>query len=48
MSATIKNAAQKSDNPDIKSDINEVTTAALPSSVLYLNSNDTVQVKELK
>ena len=48
MSATTENAAQKPDNPDIKLGVNEVTTAVLFSSALHLNSNDTVQVKELK
>ena len=48
MSATTENTAQKPDNPDIKPDINEATTAALPSPALCLNPNNTVQIKELK
>ena len=48
MSATTENAAQKPDNPDIKSDVNKATTAALPSPASCLNLNNTVQVKELE
>ena len=48
MSATTENAAQKPDNPDIESDVNEATITALPSPVPCLNPNDTVQVEELE
>ena len=48
MSATIENAAQKSDNSDIKSGVSEVIITALSSSALCLNLNNTVQIKELK
>ena len=48
MSATTENAAQKPDNPDIKSGVSETTTTALPSPAPHPNLNDTAQVKELK
>ena len=47
-SATIKNAAQKLNNSDIKPGISKATTAALPSPVPCLNQKDTVQVEELE
>ena len=48
MSATTENAAQKSDNSDTESGVNEATITALPSSAPHSNPNNTVQVKELE